>query len=743
MVSCSGIKCNHILTITNLVIFSIIVAVAFLSIFNTKAYAEDTDDIENVTFSIPTKIQFKIKSDGTLVAPSDWSMSVPMGQLPVTITDISATNIPDGIGLHATSEKRTLLSHNGKSTADGYFEYEYENGESTFRANGASENDPLVTAYGDKMKGKFRFNWELTGVDSNQDLFNEAADSEFSIGTVTFHVQAVKQAFAIYSDTDSSLDFYKRVRMPDVGDTFENRKVTNIYTGFETSIYDIIALGETNDNAKDDATVNTPWYGIRNEALSVNVIDNGIMPNELQNWFENFTVCESFKINKLDTHRCHSFHNLFSNCYAMTTCEVSNLDASNVQSITHMFIRCRSIESIDLSKWKTESLTVLHNVFGDCSSLTHIELGSGWNTSHCGRFTRTFEQCPKLVIDCSDWDVSSMNSGVCDEQHPTWNSFFNRGSASVILPKSWQAGIFSVYSKTDDSLCFYNRRNIELPAVGDTFNNRICTNVYTGFENSKYDFTNGSSNNHTTTNVPWFQHAHDITKIKVFDDGIKPLSLRCYFARHDRITSVDIDKFDLSRCISLSDTFFCNTSLISIDLSNIDVSNVLNYGYMFQSCVNIEKINISTWDTSSATNLFGMFYSCEKLTDLRIPDTLVTSSATSIGAIFGRCTSLVSVDASKWDTSNVSEMLGVFYNCPLLESVGDISGWDTSKVKRFSDNADGVIMGMFSGDTKLIVDCSNWDVSSATDYRDFALNAPSVILPRAWQTSTNSVLIGE
>ena len=44
-------------------------------------------------------------------------------------------------------------------------------------------------------------------------------------------------AFAVYSKDDHSLMFYKRKGLPKVGDMLNNRRVTEVYTGFETETY--------------------------------------------------------------------------------------------------------------------------------------------------------------------------------------------------------------------------------------------------------------------------------------------------------------------------------------------------------------------------------------------------------------------------------------------------------------------------------------------------------------------------
>ena len=58
-----------------------------------------------------------------------------------------------------------------------------------------------------------------------------------------------------------------------------------------------------------------------------------------------------------------------------------------------------------------------------------------------------------------------------------------------------------------------------------------------------------------------------------------------------------------------------------------------------------------------------------------------------------------------------------------------LSGWNTSSLTNASS--------MFSYCSRLSVNCSNWDVSKVTNHSNFNTNAPGVILPSAWQTSSD------
>ena len=51
-------------------------------------------------------------------------------------------------------------------------------------------------------------------------------------------------------------------------------------------------------------------------------------------------------------------------------------------------------------------------------------------------------------------------------------------------------------------------------------------------------------------------------------------------------------------------------------------------------------------------------------------------------------------DISKWNTSNVNNMSGMFFGCKSLSSLPDISKWNTSKLEENDD--------MFKGCDKIL-----------------------------------------
>ena len=91
-------------------------------------------------------------------------------------------------------------------------------------------------------------------------------------------------------------------------------------------------------------------------------------------------------------------------------------------------------------------------------------------------------------------------------------------------------------------------------------------------------------------------------------------------------------------------------------------------------------------------------------------DLLNTSNVTNMSGMYNESNSLISFpDISKLDTSNVTDMSYMFYGCNSLISLTDIAKWNTSNVTNIS--------GMYNKSNSLISfpDISKLDISNVTD----------------------------
>ena len=209
--------------------------------------------------------------------------------------------------------------------------------------------------------------------------------------TITYYASKdlLPQAFAVYSDDDGSLNFYKRVNVPSAGDRFEGKTVTAVYTGIE----------------EKPTSSESPWRNKASKIKTATVVDNGIKPVSTANW-------------------------LGSGYYNLIAADFTKLDTSNVTDMGGMFNACYSLTTVgDLSNWNTSNVTNMSCLFSNCPSLTTVGDLSNWNTSNVTKMAMLFYYASKLSVDCSNWDVSK-----------AINHFeFNTNAHGVTVPLAWQA----------------------------------------------------------------------------------------------------------------------------------------------------------------------------------------------------------------------------------------------------------------------------------------------------------------
>lgn len=95
-----------------------------------------------------------------------------------------------------------------------------------------------------------------------------------------------------------------------------------------------------------------------------------------------------------------------------------------------------------------------------------------------------------------------------------------------------------------------------------------------------------------------------------------------------------------------------------------------------------EVLDVSKFDTSQVTNMGAMFYNCSRLTSLDVSE-FDTSQVTDMGHMFSNCNGLTNLDVSKFDTSQVTNMKAMFQACRKLIEL-NISNFNTSQVTNMS-----------------------------------------------------------
>ena len=96
-------------------------------------------------------------------------------------------------------------------------------------------------------------------------------------------------------------------------------------------------------------------------------------------------------------------------------------------------------------------------------------------------------------------------------------------------------------------------------------------------------------------------------------------------------------------------------------LQNLNTSCVTNMERMFYGYKGT-AIDISSFDTSKVTSMMYAFGNCPNLTNISGIENLNTSNVEKIDGLFCLDAKITSLNLSKWDVSNVTDMRSIFCN---------------------------------------------------------------------------------
>ncbi|MBQ9238199.1 MAG: BspA family leucine-rich repeat surface protein [Treponema sp.] len=153
---------------------------------------------------------------------------------------------------------------------------------------------------------------------------------------------------------------------------------------------------------------------------------------------------------------------------------------------------------------------------------------------------------------------------------------------------------------------------------------------------------------------------------------------------------------------------------------------------MFSGCKTLETIDVSKFDTSNVTNMYEMFRDCRKLKTLHVTG-FMTGNVTNMSCMFAFCESLTLLDVTHFDTSNVTTMASLFSGCSALKTL-NLLKFDTSSVSTMEQ--------MFQDCTSLTeLDLSNFAVANlqyANEMFGGCSNLKTIYVLRGSDWSTDS-----
>ena len=183
--------------------------------------------------------------------------------------------------------------------------------------------------------------------------------------------------------------------------------------------------------------------------------------------------------------------------------------------------------------------------------------------------------------------------------------------------------------------------------------------------------------------------------------------------------------------VSTSLMMYGQNNISSIDLSTSNTSTIIHMDSMFEEHgglddIDLENINFGNFDTSNVTNMSGMFYNSE-LSNLDL-SSFDTSNVTNMRGMFEK-SKITTLDLSNFDTSKVTNMSRMFYE--IQATTLDVSNFDTSKVTDMDS--------MFYGSSATTLDISSFDTSNVRNMSRMFTNSKATTITGLNKFNTSNV----
>ena len=275
-----------------------------------------------VTLSVPTEVPCAVLA---------WSVSSSVDS-PANLSEVSVSDAPDGLSFSAV-----------KSDDSAAFSY-------------SDSSATLAGGLTVPARGSASLSWDFSQLDGvkNSDLLEASTAGAAQLCAVSMTFSAEPVAFAVYSDDDKSLRFYKRTVVPAAGSTFDGRTATEVYTGIEENEYQ------------------RHWEDVASNVELVE-FEEPVAPISTTSWFQGFSKITAFSIGSADMSRCVNMSNMLSYCNSLVSVDLSRADLSEAKYLSQLFTHDPALSSVSLPA-DIPNCSTISWMFEDCSSLTSIDL---------------------------------------------------------------------------------------------------------------------------------------------------------------------------------------------------------------------------------------------------------------------------------------------------------------------------------------------------------------------------------
>ena len=428
----------------------------------------------------------------------------------------------------------------------------------------------LRTPYLMRMRGTFEGCERLEKLDLSGFDFSHMVDSGRmiagceSLRSVTY--SDADKAFAIYTDEDKTLRFYHRPAVPQAGDVFEGRIVSDVLWGAEGGRL-----------LEDGRSAPWEWLEHDRDIEAVEVVDEGVAPISTKGWFEECANMTSCDLSRLDMSRVTDMSEMFSGCSSLENLDLAGFAAAKAEDMSSMFAGCSSLKEIDLSALDASRAEDMKYMFSGCKSLREIDL-SRLDTSKAIDMSGMFWGCESL----SEANLAGLDT-------------------SNVLDMGWMfAGC--------DSL-----EELDLSAL-DTSSAAFMNRMFSHCGRLRRIDLSGIDTSHVRDIGYMFERCPALEEVDL--SGFDTSSVRAadgMFLDCSSLKRLDVSSFDTSNMESMSSMFEGCSRLESLDLSGFDTSHAVAIGRMFAGCKSLTSLDVSSFDYSGMKKINDLTADCHAL----------------------------------------------------------------------------------------------------------------------------------
>lgn len=163
----------------------------------------------------------------------------------------------------------------------------------------------------------------------------------------------------------------------------------------------------------------------------------------------------------------------------------------------------------------------------------------------------------------------------------------------------------------------------------------------------------------------------------------KVISMNSMFAKCERLTTINLEDFNTSNVRNMSYMFYDCLSLSDLDISCFNTANDTTMANMFARCYSLSELDLSHFNTKKVKDMSYMFMDSNlEIVVISKPEPIWQRYRRAIHNYSGlpNSSSLVKLNISSFNTSSVTDMVGMFMNCGKLKAIYVGEGWNTDKV---------------------------------------------------------------